>query len=280
MVFGMPPRLPVADYHTHTPLCRHAEGEPEAYVEAAIALGLREIGFSDHSPMPEDDFDDWRMKIGEFPRYLEMVDTARSKYPEIPVKLGLEVDYVEGRQDWCAELAEMAGFDYLIGSVHYIAPGWDMDNPKWIGRWKDAASVEEIWEMYWKIYARCAASGLFDILAHPDLPKKFGFRPGGDLRRFYAPSIEAAANAGSCFEINTAGLRKDCREAYPTLEFLGLAREAGIPLVISSDAHAPDEVGHAFEAAISLAQEAGYTQTALFTLRERSLIDLPPFSVS
>jgi len=267
--------MPIADYHTHTPLCRHAEGLPVAYVERALALGLREIGFSDHSPMPEDGFDDWRMKIGEFPRYLEMVGEARDRFPQIPVKLGLEVDFLEGREGWCAELADMADFDYLIGSVHYIAPGWDMDNPKWIGRWRDAASIEEIWTMYWRIYARCAGSGLFDILAHPDLPKKFGFRPSGDLRRFYAPSIEAAAKAGACIEINTAGLRKECREAYPAPEFLRMAREAGIPLVISSDAHAPGEVGHAFTEAVSLARAAGYTRTALFTRRARRLVELP-----
>jgi len=270
----MDSRPAIADYHTHTPLCQHATGEPHEYVRRAFELGLREIGFSDHSPMPADDFDDWRMKLEEFPIYLEKVSKAQNKYPNIPVKLGLEVDFFDGEEAWCEKLAEMADFDYLIGSVHYIAPGWDMDNPKWIGRWKGQAAVEEIWSSYWEIYTRCVASGLFDILAHPDLPKKFGFRPEGDLRKYYEPAIEAAAKADVCFEINTAGWRKEVKEAYPSLEFLRMANKAGIPLVISSDAHAPDEVGHRFGDAMTLAREAGYSQTALFSKRQRTLIDL------
>lgn len=266
---------PIADYHTHTPLCQHATGEPHEYAARAIELGLREIGFSDHSPMPVDGFDDWRMRLDQFPLYLEKIREAQEKYPIISVKLGLEVDFIEGKESWCENLAGMADFDYLIGSVHYIAPGWDMDNPRWIGRWKDAASIEEIWSNYWRIYERCIASGFFDILAHPDLPKKFGFRPKGDLRKYYTPAIEAAAAANVCFEINTAGWRKEVAEAYPSLEFLKMANAADIPIVISSDAHAPEEVGHRFDDAVSLAKEAGYEKAALFSKRKRTLVELP-----
>ena len=98
----------------------------------------------------------------------------------------------------------MADWDYLIGSVHYIAPGWDVDNPKWIGRFR-ARPVEDIWALYWKASERCIRSGLFDFVAHPDLAKKFGFRPEGDLRRYYELAITALAETGTGFEINTAG---------------------------------------------------------------------------
>ena len=236
----------LADYHTHTPLCRHAEGEPIEYARRAAELGLAEIGFSDHSPMPEDGFDDWRMLRSEFPDYLAKVELARESVPEIPVRLGLEVDFFENGLDWIGELSGMAKFDYLIGSVHYIAPGWDIDNPKWIGRWSGEAEVEEIWDCYWRIYASCARSGLFDFVAHPDLPKKFGHRPGGDLRRYYEPAIEAALASDTAIEINTAGWRKDCAEQYPARGFLELMHEAGVPLAINSDAHAPGEVGADF----------------------------------
>jgi histidinol-phosphatase (PHP family) len=271
----MDPAPAIADYHTHTPLCQHATGELHEYVKQAIESGIAEIGFSDHSPMPEDGFDDWRMRLSEFPLYLEKVAEAQNKYPNFPVKLGLEVDFIEGHESWCGKLAQMADFDYLIGAVHYIAPGWDMDNPKWIGRWKDGASVEEIWSSYWRIYTRCIASRHFDILAHPDLPKKFGFQPSGDLRKYYEPAIEAAAAADVCFEINTAGWRKEVNEAYPSLTFLRMAHQADIPLVISSDAHAPEEVGYRFYDAVALAREAGYEKVATFCKRKRTLVDLP-----
>ena len=111
-----------ADYHTHTPLCRHAEGNPVDYAKRAIEIGLDEIGFSDHSPMNKDGFDEWRMLKSEFPIYLQSIQDAQKELPNIPIKLGLEVDYFEDGHEWIEELSQMADYDYLIGSVHYIAP--------------------------------------------------------------------------------------------------------------------------------------------------------------
>ncbi|MFV1995835.1 MAG: histidinol-phosphatase [Verrucomicrobiales bacterium] len=265
-----------ADYHLHTPLCGHATGSCLEYARAAIARGLAEIGFSDHSPMPRA-FDDWRMKIEDLPRYVAMVEEAReATRGDLEIKLGLEVDFFADGRDWIEDLGTRAPFDYLIGSVHYIAPGWAVDDPdpKWIGKWTGQASVEEIWSAYWELYASCAGSGLFDILAHPDLPKKFGHRPAGDLRHYYQPTIEAAARTGVAFELSTAGLRKQCAEMYPARPFLEMALEAGLPLVISSDAHAPSEVGADFETAIALAREVGFTHSARFSKRERTMVKL------
>lgn len=261
-----------ADYHIHTPLCRHAEGWPVDCARTALERGLDEIGFADHNPMPGS-FDDWRMGIDELPRYLEAVREAREKFPALAIKLGLEVDYIAGMEEWIGRLAAMADWDYLIGSVHYIAPGWDVDNPKWIGRFKEMP-VEEIWAMYWKAYERCIRSGLFDFVAHPDLVKKFGFKPAGDLRMFYEPSIAALAEKNIAIEINTAGLRKPVGELYPSREFLEMAFAAGIPLLINSDAHAPEEVGADFDKAATLARAAGYTRTVRFSKHRRTMVPL------
>jgi histidinol-phosphatase (PHP family) len=261
-----------ADYHLHTSLCRHASGVPVDYARAALAAGIPEIGFADHNPMPGE-FDDWRMRLDELPLYLEWVNDARSKYPELNIRLGLECDYIADHENWITRLAEMAPWDYLIGSVHYIAPGWDVDNPRWIGRFEER-SVHEIWSLYWIAYERCIRSGMFDLVAHPDLPKKFGHRPEGDLRKYYEPVIQAAVDADVAIEINTAGLRKPVHEMYPSEEFLSLAFAAGIPLVISSDAHAPEDVGADFSMAIALARKVGYTRTARFAGRRRSFTAL------
>jgi len=261
-----------ADYHIHTPLCRHAAGEPWEYAQAALAKGLPEIGFADHSPMPEP-FDDWRMLIEELPRYLEAVQLAREKFPQLPIRIGLEVDYLEGHEHWIEKLTGMANWDYLIGSVHYIAPGWDVDNPKWIGRFRDG-DVAEIWSMYGRAYEKAIRSQLFDFVAHPDLPKKFGFRPPGDLRPFYEPTIKALAETGTAFEINTAGLRKEVREMYPATQFLQMAHEAEIPLLINSDAHAPEEVGADFPTAMTLAKSVGYSTVVRFEKRARKIVPL------
>ena len=258
------------DYHIHTTLCHHAVGDPMEYVRAAQRAGLTEIGFADHNPMPER-FDEWRMSIEDLPRYLDMVEEARST--GFPVRLGLECDYIDGYESWVETLSGMAPWDYLIGSVHYIAPGWDVDNPKYLSRFREYP-VEQIWALYWKHYVRCVESGLFDFVAHPDLAKKFGYRPAGDLRRYYQPAIESLAKHDVAFEINTAGLRKAAAEIYPALEFLELAREAGAAMLINSDSHAPEEVGYKFDLARDLARQAGYSKVCRFEKRQRIEISL------
>ena len=259
-----------ADYHLHTPLCRHAIGDPADYVQAAKEAGLTEIGFADHNPMPAY-FDDWRMAIEELPLYFEMVEKAGSL--DFPVRLGCECDFISGNERWIEELAGKVPWDYLIGSVHYIAPGWDVDNPKYIARF-DEHSAEAVWDLYWKNYLRCIESGLFDFVAHPDLPKKFGHRPGGGLRRYYEPVIEALKRHDIAYEMNTAGLRKAAGEIYPAFQFVELAQQAGVPMLINSDAHAPEEVGSGFDAARELAKQAGYTKVSRFEARRRFEVDL------
>lgn len=258
----------------HTPLCHHAEGWPGEYAAVAVERGLEEIGFSDHNPMAAQ-FDDWRMAIGDLPRYLEEVESARAACADrLTIRLGLECDFLEGHEAWIEELTTKADWDYLIGSVHYINDEWAIDDPdpKWNDRWQ--GHIEEVWEIYWEKYRRCAASGLFDFLAHPDLVKKFGHRPDGDLQRFYEPTVKVIADAGVAIEISTAGLRKPCAELYPADGFLELAAQAGIPIVISSDSHRPDEVGVDFETAIDAARRAGFSETSRFEKRQRSTVPL------
>jgi len=256
-----------ADYHSHTPLCRHAEGSPEEFIAAARAAGLTEYGISDHAPALPEPFDDWRMTEAELPEYFAWLARARAAAGPLPVRAGLECDWLPGCEEWIGELSTRYPWDYLIGSVHYLGT-WDFDNPKWLGRWAES-DVEEVWTHYWKTYAEMASSRLFDILGHPDLVKKFSHRPPGDLARFYEPAIAAIAESGCVIELNTAGWHKPCAEAYPHPHFLELACAAGIPLVISSDAHAPSEVARDFPKAIEWAKAAGYRETVLFEKRTR-----------
>jgi len=167
----------------------------------------------------------------------------------------------------------MARWDYLIGSVHYLTRDWAVDDPAYVGRYHDFPP-EELWGMYWSACERCVRSRLFDFIAHPDLVKIFGSRPPGDLNRYYEPVVAALAECGGAFEINTAGLRKPVHELYPALDFLKLARQAGVPLVINSDAHAPEQVGMDFDAARALARQAGYETSLRFKERQRTELPL------
>lgn len=266
----------LTDYHTHTPLCNHAEGTPDEFVRAALRAGLAEYGIADHAPMPDEPFDEWRMEYSRFPEYFAWIEQARKAAPEsLTIRAGLECDWVEGIEEWTKHLAGLYPWDYLIGSVHYLGEKWDFDNPLWIPRWEHV-NVDEVWEDYWNTCARMAGSGLFDILGHVDLVKKFGYVPQGGLKHFYEPVIEAMADYGTALEINTAGWYKPCAEAYPSPEFLSLACKAGIPLLINSDAHAPGEIGRDFDKALKLAWSAGYRKLARFS---RRICEEVPFDV-
>jgi histidinol-phosphatase (PHP family) len=264
----------LSDYHLHTPLCRHAEGWPIDFARRAAELGFEEIGFADHSPMPSA-FDDWRMLREELPRYLASVEEARAATPHLSIRLGLEVDYLANGEAWWEELRTLAPWDFWIGSVHYLPDGMEVDNPKYLNRYREM-DPELVWTSYWRTYESCIRSGWFHFVGHPDLPKKFGFRPSGDLKRFYEPAIQALVDTGIAYEVNTAGLRKDCRELYPAFDFIRMAREAGVPVLVNSDAHAPGELGAGFEEALRCVREAGYSEVVRFRGGERYAVSLSP----
>ncbi|HOW68260.1 MAG TPA: histidinol-phosphatase HisJ family protein [Candidatus Paceibacterota bacterium] len=251
--------MTLPDYHLHTRLCRHAEGEPRDYADCAVRVGLREIGFSDHAPMPRDNYDNWRMNQNQLDEYVEWVRRAQRDYPQLTIRLGLELDYLPGLESWIAELAGRYPWDYLIGSVHYVRAGWDVDNPEKRAQW-DREEPREVWAAYFERLTQAAETRMFDIIGHADLPKKFGhFLKQGD-EEIYRPFLRAARRSGVAIELNTGGLRKECAEIYPGKRFLALAWSERIPITFGSDAHLPTEVGLGFSEAHRLARACGYTQ--------------------
>ena len=262
-----------ADYHMHTPLCRHAVGEPVEYAARAVELGLQEIGFTDHSPMRRDDFDNWRMRADQLDDYVEKVRHAQREHPSLIIRLGLEVDYLPGHEEWIRELAARHAWDYFIGSVHYVSDSWAVDNPEKLSQWKERDAFE-VWSIYFERLTMAAESGLFEIIGHADLPKKFGFIPKKDCTPLFEKFLSTAKQAGVAVELNTAGLRKDCKEIYPSPQILQLAHSFGVPITFGSDAHAPGEVGMDLARALELAQSVGYAQRCRFVQRRRDFVPL------
>jgi len=174
-----------ADYHMHTPLCRHATGEPTELAAQALKLGLTEIGFFEHNPMPRDDWDDWHMLQANLDEYVEKVQKARRDHPRLTIKLAMEVDFVPGHEAWIRELAARHPWDYFIGAVHYVSDSWDVDNPKKISEWKHR-DPDGVWTAYFERLTLAAESGLFEIIAHADLCKKFCFYPKQDCTPLFS----------------------------------------------------------------------------------------------
>ena len=260
------------DYHVHTARCGHAGGSMRAFVEAAIARGLSEIAFTDHVPLyflPGDDPDPGiAMTAAELPGYVEEVRALNTEFAgRIDVLLGLEADYAEGHEPALAAILASQDWDVILGSVHWVKGDW-IDAPHSGARHEREGSAA-LWSEYYRLLAKAAAAGFFDVLAHFDLPKKFGHRMPPEAADAEAGAIRAAQAAGVAVEVSSAGLRKTVAEEYPSPPLLTCLVAAGVPIFFSSDAHAPAEVAWGRERIEAAATAAGATEHLSFRRRER-----------
>ena len=255
-----------ADLHTHTRLCRHASGTPEEYLESAIRKGLTCYGISDHIPCPAGYDADYRMKPEEYDRYREEVLRMKKQAEGTGVEVlyGIEFDFVPGRMEEVRAFLEKEKFDYTIGSIHYIGD-LPFDDPDFKEEVK-SFGTDRLWEEYTDLLCRFAEEGTFNILAHADLPKVFGFRYSSPDRLCTAmrPAFEICAKRGKMIELNTGGLRKPVKEIYPSKQLLLAAKEAGMRITFGSDAHKPCDIAADFDAALELAKSAGYRSAWTF----------------
>lgn len=252
------------DCHIHTERCGHATGVVEDCVAVAIECGLYGVIFTEHLALPED-LDPHRhlsMPASGLEGYLAEVARARDLHPQLQIVTGLEADYLPGRTDETArQLSEARsradGARVVLGSVHFIGE-WAFDDPHHVDEW-DRHDVDAAWIDYFSLWNEATATGLFDVMAHPDLIKKFGHRPSFDPRELYSEAARTAASAGVLIEVSTAGLRKPIGELYPGHDLLVAFREAGVAATAGSDAHEPDEVGYRIGDAYDALVAAGYS---------------------
>jgi histidinol-phosphatase (PHP family) len=244
----------------------------EEYVERALELPLGELGVSDHFPvyhLPEGDSrqQDYGMDFETLPEYMWRATELRMDYPEIPIRLGIEMDYVEGYEEQLEGWTREYPFDYVIGSVHFLGE-YSIDDPRHMELY-EKWPLDKIWREYFRCVQKAARSGFFDIIGHLDLVKKFDHYPPIELNQLYEETVEVLADSGVCVELNTGGLRAPVAEMYPSRRLLELCHEYGVPITLGSDAHRPGEVGYELELAVRLAQEVGYDSMTTFRERER-----------
>lgn len=256
------------DLHLHTARCRHAVGTVAEYVEAGRRAGVRTLAFTDHLPLPDGYPSGYAMPWTELPAYVADVrEAARASAdaggPE--VLCGIEADWIPESMTLVRGAVEEHDFDVVLGSVHMI-DGWAFDDPDHIDGYAEW-EIGSLWERYFSLLEAAAASGLYDVMAHPDLVKKFGFRPHFDASPWYEEAASVFAERGVAVEVNAAGLRKPVAEIYPSLEFLRACRRRGVPATTGSDAHRADEVGLGLGAAADLLREAGYSSVVVFRSR-------------
>lgn len=287
----------IADYHMHLIHDGHEEKCPytlervEEYIQSAEAHGIAEIGITDHCdrfgeflPVMQHLFTghgtyeavvNWLSKRFYEPldEYVEVL--VRAKQRGWPVKVGLEVDYIPGAEGAIGEILSAYPWDYVLGSVHFIGK-WGIDISPDSG-WPER-DVDRVYEEYFGLLTQAAASGLYDVLAHPDLVKKFGHRPKSSPTRWYESLCDAVAQAGIAVEVSTAGLRRGESELYPARELLEMCVARGIPVTLGSDAHYPEHIGADFARSLDECHRVGYTHFLRFDRRVGSPEPLDPVS--
>jgi histidinol-phosphatase (PHP family) len=270
----------LTDYHIHlrpdeseTTAERHfTAANVERYRAAASERGIAELGVSEHVYRFEQALEVWRHPFWQENARDDLDAYCEFVREQTDLRLGIEADFVHGREDRMANLLQARPFDYVLGSVHFLREGAvDMED---YGVWESGRSAEEIWRRYFETLGEAARSGLFDILAHPDLVKVWGPKrplPPGDLRRYYELALDGIAESGIAIEVSTAGLRKRAGELYPAPEFLQMCVQAGAPVALSSDAHRPEEVGADYGQALELLSRVGVTELCVFERRARRM---------
>jgi histidinol-phosphatase (PHP family) len=271
----------LTDYHvhlrpddpgTHAALYFTA-ANAERYREAAAERGVTELGVSEHVHRFTAALDVWQHPfwranaVDDLDAYVEFVRE------ETDLRLGIEADYVTGTEDRMANLLDRHEWDYVIGSVHFLGQhAVDIDDDTDV--WRHEVSAERVWRRYFDALAQSALTGLYDVIAHPDLVKIWGSArpaPSKDPRFYYEPAIEAMLDAGVAMEVSTAGLRKPVGEIYPARAMLEMAVDAGLPIALSSDAHKPEHLAHGYEQAVELLRDCGVRELAVFSRRERRM---------
>ncbi len=286
----------LVDSHTH--LQPHGErptvdrARIEMYVEHARRNGVDVVVFTEHLFRFREAFDllegwwdadpnpalaaitrdYWRDHVNlSLPEYARLIEDAKSD--GLPVRLGLEMDWIPGRAEDLRRLLAPYDWDCVLGSVHWLG-AFGIDMQAFFDEWQ-RRDVAAVWDEYAAFIEDLAGARLVDVLAHPDVIKVWGLRPP-DEPAFHRRLVAAAARNGLALEVNTNGLNKPVAELYPDARILKAARAAGVPITLASDAHVPELVGFRLAEAAAFARRAGYEDYVAFERRRPLRLALPP----
>jgi histidinol-phosphatase (PHP family) len=271
----------LTDYHVHlrpddpgTDAALYFTGaNADRYREVAADRGVAELGVSEHVHRFTAALDVWQHPFWRANAHDDLDAYVSFVREETDLRLGIEADFVAGREDRMANLLDTHEWDYVVGSVHFLGDhAVDIDDETDV--WRHEPTPERVWKRYFEALRAAALTGAYDIMAHPDLVKVWGSArpaPSKDPRFFYEPAVEAMLDAGVAIEVSTAGLRKPVGELYPARAMLEMAVDAGLPVALSSDAHRPEQVAFAYDAAVEVLRDCGVKEIAVFSRRERRM---------
>lgn len=264
--------MKLINYHIHTPLCNHATGDFEDYVTSAISENIKEMGFSDHAPIPLPMREGITMDPGEVEMYIETVLGLQKKYKsEIDIKLGFEVDYPLF-DTFDKKYFTDNRIDYLIGSCHFLN-GWSFDHPDYIEGY-EKNDINDIYQNYYEEIFQLVNSGLFNIVGHFDIIKKFGHRANKNFEDIIKKISATVIDKNMAIEINTSGLLKPVKEIYPSENIIKIFYDMDVPITLGADVHSPDLISFELANTLNLVKKIGYKKISGFSKRKRYNINI------
>ena len=210
------------------------------------------------------------MKKEQFTNIITDISRIKNEVRDVNIKFGLEVDYIEGKESEINDYIEKFPLDYVIGSVHYVND-WNFDTNR--GEFKNI-DIDQFYKDYFVLIQKAARSGLFDIIGHIDIAKKFNYFPSFDLKPYYEKTARILSKSDVVIELNTSGLDKPCKEFYPGNTFLQICYLQNVPVTLGSDAHFASDIARYFPETILKLKSIGYRKIATFKNRNRSFINL------
>jgi histidinol-phosphatase (PHP family) len=270
----------LTDYHVHLrpdedgtdPRRYFTSANAERYRERASERGVHELGVAEHVYRFVQALDVWGHPFWRHWAHDDLDAYCEFVREQTDLRLGIEADFVPGREDRMANLLEAREWDFVVGAIHFLGD-FALDVRGEFDIWR-SGNPAKVWARYFETLGEAARTGMFDVLAHPDLVKVWGQGapvPDGDLRRFYERAMDGIAESDVAIEVSTAGLRKPVGEMYPAPAFLELCLEAGRPVALSSDAHQPEHLAHEYERAVDWLHELGVREIVVFDRRERRM---------
>ncbi|KZZ86453.1 histidinol-phosphatase [Bacillus sp. SJS] len=268
----------LTDYHNHLERGTLTLDYLKKFTDEAKRKNIEHFGISEHAYHFYQTADILSNPWVDERRFYDMNDYTslfqEAEKAGIDVKMSIEMDYTPGKHEEMERFIRQYDFDYVIGSIHWV-DDFGIDLKEFIHEW-DKRDVYDTYRKYFDQVVTLAESNLFDIIGHLDLVKIFNYVPEKEefLLEQYERAAAALSKSKTCVEISTAGLRKPTGKLYPDERLLKMCYEKGVPIVLSSDAHQPEDVGADYDQALALAKETGYETIVTFSKGERTVVPI------
>lgn len=269
-----------SNFHTHS-LYSDGKAEMKAYCDKAIELGFHSLGFSDHAPVKFDN--SFSIPIEKLEEYFQQVELMKERYKnKLQVFTSLEADFIPGKSYDFDFFRQKAKMDYIIGSIHLVY------NKAKDSMWFIDGGDQQVWDKglanifdgdikkgvkcFYEQNIEMIEEHKPEVVGHLDKIKMHNKeRLFSTQDKWYQGLVEACLTSmkrqGSVLEVNTRGLYKGrCQELFPSPEVAIKAQKMGIPMLLSSDAHHPDELNGAYDSVIETLKQSGIKELVEFSI--------------